>query len=288
MKSRRLGRGLDALIPQISEEEKTDMGGSLFEVDIKKVRSNPSQPRAKFDRDRLEELKQSITENGVIQPITVRKADDGFEIIAGERRFRAVQDLGFDKIPAFIMDVSNEGQMLELALVENIQREDLNPIEVAKGYQQLQKEYGLTQEQVATKVGKDRATVANFIRLLKLSPQIQESLQKGEISMGHARTLMGLVSNSDQMQIWKKCVRQGWSVRKLEDVVREKAEGALKKQRKESPQKFQPYVELEDKLRNVLGTQVKIRPSSKGGKIEIAYYSEDELERLIDLILSSE
>jgi len=288
MKSRRLGRGLDALIPQISEEEKTDMGGSLFEVDIKKVRSNPSQPRAKFDRDRLEELKQSITENGVIQPITVRKADDGFEIIAGERRFRAVQDLGFDKIPAFIMDVSNEGQMLELALVENIQREDLNPIEVAKGYQQLQKEYGLTQEQVATKVGKDRATVANFIRLLKLSPQIQESLQKGEISMGHARTLMGLVSNSDQMQIWRKCVRQGWSVRKLEDVVREKAEGALKKQRKESPQKFQPYVELEDKLRNVLGTQVKIRPSSKGGKIEIAYYSEDELERLIDLILSSE
>lgn len=288
MKSKRLGRGLDALIPQISEEERAEKGESLFEVNVNHIRTNPSQPRTEFDQDRLEELKKSIAENGVIQPITVREVDDGFEIIAGERRFRAVKDLGFDTIPAFVMNVATEGQMLELALVENIQREDLNPIDVAKGYQQLLKEYGLTQEQVATKVGKDRTTVANFIRLLKLSPQIQESIQKGEISMGHARTLMGLSSSTEQLKTWKKCIKQGWSVRKLEEVVRNAAEGPSKKQIKEPDAASLVYAELEDKLRGVLGTQVKIRSTSRGGKIEVSYYSEDELERLIDLILSSE
>jgi len=287
MKSKRLGRGLDALIPQVSEQERTEKGDSLFEVDVRKVRTNPSQPRAEFNREKLEELKISIAENGVIQPITVREVDDGYEIIAGERRFRAVTELGFAKVPAFVMDVSTEEQMLELALVENIQREDLNPIDVAKGYQQLQKEYGLTQEQVAQKVGKDRATVANFIRLLKLAPKIQESLQQGEISMGHARTLMGLSSNADQIQTWKKCVKQGWSVRKLEKVVRDAVEGPSRKKLKKVDTMSQAYTELEDKLRSVLGTQVKIRSASKGGKIEVSYYSEDELERLIDLMLGS-
>jgi len=286
MKNKRLGKGLEALIPQISPEEESEKGEKLLEIEAAKVRANPFQPRTEFDKKGLEELKQSVMENGVIQPITVRKTDEGFELIAGERRLKAVQELGFSRIPAFVMDVDSEDKMLELALVENIQREDLNPIELAKAYQRLQKEYGLTHEAVAQKVGKDRATVTNFIRLLKLPRKIQDSLHSGQISMGHARALMGLSSPAEQIKMWKKIVKQGWSVRKVEAVVRSQLEHVEKANKVTAPERSPYMVEIEDKLRSLLGTQVRIRKSGKGGKIEISYYSDEDLDRLIELLES--
>ena len=284
MKHKRLGRGLDALIPQLSPEEEAARGDLLSEIEVTKIRPNPFQPRMEFDTEHLEELKQSVSENGIIQPITVRKADDGFELIAGERRLRVVQELGFARIPAYVMEVDSEDQMLELSLVENIQRENLNPIELAKAYHRLQKEYGLTQEAVAQKVGKDRATVANCIRLLKLPESIQESLRRDEISMGHARALMGLPTRGKQIHLWKKIVKNGWSVRKVEETVRktletvETAGGQVFVRR-------DPFLSAaEDRLRSYLGTQVRIKTSGRGGKIEIAYYSDQDLDRILDLV----
>jgi len=286
-KSNRLGRGLEALIPQIPpEEEKSSR--ALDTLPVSRIHTNPKQPRSAFDRQGMEDLKKSIIENGVIQPVTVRKTDGGFEIIAGERRLRAVLELGYERIPAYVMDVDTEEKMLELALVENVQREDLNPIELAKAYDQLQTEYRLSQEEVAQKVGKDRATVANFIRLLKLPDVIQESLSKNEISMGHARAFMGLGPRSDQIKVWKKTLAKGWSVRKVEDEVRLQTEtaklpgGGTSKSGKRHPY----FGEAEDRIRTALGTQVKIIPSGKGGRIEIQYFSEEELDRLIELFQS--
>jgi ParB family chromosome partitioning protein len=281
-KSNRLGRGLEALIPQIPpEEEKTNR--ALDTLPVSRIHTNPKQPRSVFDRQGLEDLKKSIVENGVIQPVTVRKTDGGFEIIAGERRLRAVVELGYERIPAYVMDVESEEKMLELALVENVQREDLNPIELAKAYDQLQTEYRLSQEEVAQKVGKDRATVANFIRLLKLPDVIQESLSKNEISMGHARAFMGLGSRSDQLKVWKKTLAKGWSVRKVEDEVRLQTETAKQPGKPKSGKRHPYFGEAEDRIRTALGTQVKIVASGKGGRIEIRYFSEEELDRLIEL-----
>ena len=283
MKSKRLGKGLEALIPQISDDEDTAHDRSLSEVEVASVHANPYQPRSDFNQKGLNELKQSISENGVIQPITIRKSDGGYELIAGERRLRAVRELGYDRIPAFVMEVDSEDQMLELALVENIQREDLNPIELARAYQMLQNEYGLTQENVAQKVGKDRATVANFVRLLKLPKVVQESLRNRELSMGHARTLMGLSTQGEQLQLWRKTIKQGWSVRKLEEAVRHLVEKGTSG-KKESPPKQTPYQkELEDTFRSIFGTQVRVRASGNKGKIEIFYYSDDDLERIREL-----
>ena len=282
MKNNRLGKGLEALIPQMAEDESPERRESLFEIEVSKIRVNPLQPRMEFDKARLEELKESIAENGVIQPVTVRKTAAGYELIAGERRFRAVSELGFDKIPAYVMEVRSDEHLLELALIENIQREDLNPIEVALAYQQLQKEYNLTQEVVAKKVGKDRATVANFIRLLKLPESIQSSVRTGEIGMGHARAIMGLSEPADQLVVWKRCVTEGWNVRRVEEEVRHRGEKPAKAA--PTPVKKSAYVrEIEDRLRAVLGTQVKVAAGKSGGRIEISYYSNDDLERLMEL-----
>lgn len=282
MKHKRLGRGLEALIPQVTEED-ASRKESLGDIEVSMVQFNPFQPRLDFSRTQLNELKQSILENGVIQPITVRVVGDRYELIAGERRLRAVQELGFARIPAYIMNVTSEDQMLELALVENIQREDLNPIDLAKAYQRLQKEYGMTQEDVAKKVGKDRATVANVIRLLKLPQRVQESIRNEEISMGHARALMGLQDPAEQVKMWKLIIKKNWSVRKVEESVRERSDIKVKKQSpiyKKDPQ----LSEIEDQLRLIFGTQVRVRTSGKGGKVEIVYYSAGDLERIIDLM----
>ena len=284
MKNKRLGRGLEALIPQISPEELPERKDSLNEIDIKKIKANPGQPRLEFDPDLLEQLKQSIAENGIIQPITVHEVENGYEVIAGERRLRAVTELGFKTIPAFVMEVKSEDHLLELALIENIQREDLNAIEVAKAYHRLQKEYGLTQEEVSQKVGKDRATVANHIRLLKLPEKIQESLKNNEISMGHARAFMALNNVGDQIQIWKSTLKHGWSVRKVEEEIRNQSEkkSTVTKSKSET---ISPYLqETQDRLRTALGSQVKISGNGKKGKIEIVYYSSDDLDRLVELI----
>jgi ParB family chromosome partitioning protein len=297
MSKQRLGRGLDALIPRAvtkeisidSKEIRFDDGqsvGVIAKIEIAKIKPNPYQPRETFDRTALEELKQSIIEKGVIQPITVRRLPGGmYELISGERRVRASTEAGLTHIPAYIIEVESEKELLELSLIENIQREKLNPIEIAKAYQRLIEELGYTQEEIAKKIGKDRTTVANFIRLLKLPEQIQESLKRGEITMGHARALINLPSRKLQVEIWNKIVKQGWSVRKVEKIVRDLSKGKIAEEKTTKKKTAQSeFRDIESKLKRIFGTQVKIKHTGNGrGEIVIEFYSDDEFERLLEL-----
>jgi len=292
-----LGRGLDALIPRAvtkeisidSKEIRFDDGqsvGVIAKIEIAKIKPNPYQPRETFDRTALEELKQSIIEKGVIQPITVRRLPGGmYELISGERRVRASTEAGLTHIPAYIIEVESEKELLELSLIENIQREKLNPIEIAKAYQRLIEELGYTQEEIAKKIGKDRTTVANFIRLLKLPEQIQESLKRGEITMGHARALINLPSRKLQVEIWNKIVKQSWSVRKVEKIVRDLSKGKIAEEKTTKKKTAQSeFRDIESKLKRIFGTQVKIKQTGNGrGEIVIEFYSDDEFERLLEL-----
>ena len=292
-----MGRGLDALIPRAvtkeisidSKEIRFDDGqsvGVIAKIEIAKIKPNPYQPRETFDRTALEELKQSIIEKGVIQPITVRRLPGGmYELISGERRVRASTEAGLTHIPAYIIEVESEKELLELSLIENIQREKLNPIEIAKAYQRLIEELGYTQEEIAKKIGKDRTTVANFIRLLKLPEQIQESLKRGEITMGHARALINLPSRKLQVEIWNKIVKQSWSVRKVEKIVRDLSKGKIAEEKTTKKKTAQSeFRDIESKLKRIFGTQVKIKQTGNGrGEIVIEFYSDDEFERLLEL-----
>lgn len=298
MSKQRLGRGLDALIPRSATREisidskdlRFDDGqsvGVIAKIELSKIKPNPYQPRENFDRASLEELKQSIVEKGVIQPITVRRLPGGmYELIAGERRVKASAEAGLTHIPAYIIEIESEKELLELALIENIQREKLNPIEIAKAYQRLIEELGYTQEEIAKKIGKDRTTVANFIRLLKLPEQIQESLKKGEITMGHARALINIPSRKLQIEIWNKIIKQGWSVRKVEKAVRDLLKG---KDSDEKSQRKKSYAsaglrDVESKLKRIFGTQVRIKQTGNSkGEIVIEFYSNDDFERLLEL-----
>lgn len=298
MSKQRLGRGLDALIPRVATKEISldskdlhfDDGqsiGVIAKIEISKIKPNPYQPRETFDRVSLEELKQSIIEKGVIQPITVRRLPGGmYELISGERRVRASTEAGLTHIPAYIIEVESEKELLELSLIENIQREKLNPIEIAKAYQRLIDELGYTQEEIAKKIGKDRTTVTNFIRLLKLPEQIQESLKHGEITMGHARALINIPSRRLQIEIWNKIIKQGWSVRKVEKIVRDlsKGEDEKEKSHKKKITSSAGLRDIESKLKRVFGTQVKIRQTGNGkGEVIIEFYSDEEFERLLEL-----
>ncbi len=288
MKSKqRLGKGLQALIPSIQEDDAGTSGGSgkeiAVELEVERIEHNPMQPRQDYDPGALNELKQSIQENGIIQPIVVRHSGNGrYQIVAGERRFRAAVELGLKTVPVRIMEVEADKDLLELALVENIQRENLNPIDLALSYQRLMDEYNLTQEEVAQKIGKDRATVANVVRLLKLPPQIQESLRKGEIREGHARALLGIKDKQRITEVWKKVVKNNYSVRQVEQLVK-KINGESETKTTNRPRKNVFLIRIEEQLREILGTQVKIRPKKEGGLIEIAYYSPEDLERLIEM-----
>lgn len=284
MATRRLGKGLSALIPELSPDD-ADRRDSLLEIDVSSILPNPFQPRSDFEPQALEELKKSIAENGVITPITVRPYNNGYQLIAGERRLRAVQELGLRTIPAFVRDVQSDEQMLELSLVENIQREDLNPIEEALGYQRLIQECHLTQEQVAQKVGKDRATVANFLRLLKLPQPIQESLKRRELSAGHARALLAVQDREKQLQLWKRIVKNGLSVRQVEKLAKDSEKPVRSKTSKSQQRLPHEVSEAVDKLRQIFGTQVRIHFQGKGGKIELEFYSENDLERLIEIMM---
>ena len=281
MATKRLGKGLQALIADVSEE--VEAKESIREIEVSRIAPNPFQPRDDFDSDSLEELKQSISSNGLITPISVRPHGSGYQLIAGERRLRAVQKLGYSSVPAYILEVDSDARMLELALVENVQRQDLNPIEEALGYQRLIEECELTQEQVAGKVGKDRATVANSVRLLKLPASIRESLSKGELSAGHARAILSVSEKNRQIELWKKTVKEQLSVRKLEKLA--KATNQEKKTKKKQTQSI-PYElqEAENTLRRVLGTQVRIKTQGKGGVVEVEYYGLDDLERILELM----
>lgn len=303
-KKQRLGRGLGALInPDVTFERPANLPsddgqavGTICRIDLSRVKPNRFQPRVDFNEEALNELKLSIIEKGVIQPITVRRIGDKFELISGERRVRASIEAGLDDIPAYILDVDSDREMLELALIENVQRENLNPIEVALGYQRLIKECDLTQEQVAERVGKDRSTVTNLLRLLRLPDQIQNSLRSGEISMGHARALVTIQSEDRQMEVWQTVLEDGLSVRKTEAMVKqESANGKAASKPVPAPPSKEPrsdsgdmtdhaITEISSKLRQMLGTQVRIKANNEGeGAITIDFYSVGDLERLLEL-----
>ncbi len=294
-----LGKGLSALIQRstsgdvsvYSNIQDSDNGqpNIIATVDLVKVKPNPFQPRMDFDAEALEDLKRSIQEKGVIQPITVRRVAGGmYELISGERRVRASQDIGLKAIPAYIIEVSTDEEMLELALVENLQREHLNPIEIAISYQRLIDECRLTQDLVAKKIGKDRSTVTNFLRLLKLPERIQRSLRREEISMGHARALIGLPNEAAQLKVWQKIVREALSVRKVEELARNigtKPTVQHKGGTIPSPPADGGIRNMESRLRHALGTKVQIKSHPTGkGEIVIEYYSPEDLERILELL----
>ena len=284
MKTKRLGKGLGALIPdQIDNDLMAgDDDSQLIEVRVTDVKPNPYQPRLKFDPVALAELKDSIREKGLIQPITIRRANSHFELIAGERRLRAALELGLEKIPAYIMKVESKEEMLELALVENVQREKLNAIEQASAFQRLIDECNLTQDEIAQKIGKERSTITNLLRLLRLPGNIQESVEKGEISVGHARTLLALESKEEQVSLWQKLLKNEYSVRKLEKLVKELNE--LRPAKPTDSKKKSVHIQkIEEKLRNLFGTKVMVRTKSSGGSIEIEFYSPDDLNRLLEI-----
>jgi len=280
-KTNRLGRGLSALIPD-TEQAPAAENSSLREIEVALIRPNPYQPRLEFDPVALQELKISIEENGVIQPLTVREVDDHFELISGERRLRAVAEIGLNKVPCYIRQVSSKEEMLELAIIENVQREHLNPIEQAQAYQRLIDECNLTQDDIAQKIGKDRSTITNIIRLLKLPLIIQNSVRSNEISMGHARSLLAINNEKVQKSLCKKIIKDGLSVRKVEALIKETLENS-KKKKKETPRRSVFVQKVEENLREKLGTKVQIRPKREGGTIEVDFYSPEDLSRLVEL-----
>lgn len=280
MKKNRLGRGLNALIPQQEESEQTQ--NNINDLNVSLIKPNPYQPRIDFETESLEELKQSIKEKGVIQPITVRKKNNFFELIAGERRLRAAIEIELEKIPAYIIEVDTKEEMLEMAIIENVQREKLNPIEQALAFQRLITECKLTQDDVAQKIGKDRTTVTNLLRLLKLPEEIKKTVKSGEISVGHARTLVSVEEPEDQKTLWLKTIKNSYSVRKLEKLVKEISQ--VKTKKNIIAKKDSIYIQkIEENLRNIFGTKVSVRSRKEGGSIEIQFYSPEDLNRLIEI-----
>lgn len=293
-----LGKGLSALIPRIAEQntsspvQKSNVGSasSTSEIEISSISPNPFQPRLDFDQRSLEELKQSIKQNGIIQPITVRRMISGtYELISGERRVRASQELGKKTIPAYIINVNTDAEMLELGLIENLQRENLNPIEIALSFKRLIDECNLTQDQVAEKVGKERSTITNFLRVLKLPERIRQGVRDNKISMGHARALLGVLDEKKQLKLYSKIVEDGWSVRKIEEIVKGKVEGKRSKASSKTSilRGDSSFQQIETQLKHKFGTKVSIRKNTNGGgEIGIEYYNADDLDRLIDLLES--
>ena len=281
------GRGLDALIDTTSEV-RTDGSSNLSEIEISQIEPNPNQPRREFDQEALGELANSIRELGIIQPITLRKVDgQKYQIIAGERRWRASQLAGLTKIPAYIVSVEDQGVM-EMALVENIQREDLNAIEIALAYQHLAEATGMTQAKISERVGKSRAAVTNYMRLLKLPAQVQMALKNHEIEMGHARALLSIDSPSGQIKLFKEVLQHQYSVRKVEEMVQALKSGEEVKTRGKGaagdklPEEFN---KLRDRLSRLFQTQVQMTCSAKGkGKITIPFDNEEGLERIMNAI----
>jgi ParB family chromosome partitioning protein len=280
-----LGKGLSALIPDAPEPIRT----GAMEVDIDLLSPNDHQPRLTMDDTRLEELAQSIKANGIIQPILVRREGSSYRIIAGERRWRAAQRAGLQRVPVIVRDVSQgDKQLLELALIENLQRENLNPVEEALAYQRLAEEFSLTQDQIAAAVGKDRSSVANFMRLLKLPEEIRGDLAAGVLSTGHARALLPLLDAAAQRQAAREVVSRGLSVRETEALAKRLlAKGtATATPRAVEPAKDVHTRAAEDRLRFALGTKVRIVRKGKGGRIEVDFTSEAELNRIYEFVTS--
>lgn len=277
MAKQRLGKGLNALIPEMPEAG----GQGVQEINISEITPNRNQPRQNFDKEKLEELAQSIMQHGIVQPVLLRKIDRGYEIVAGERRWRAARIAGFKTIPAVIKELDDR-QVMELALIENLQREDLNPLEEAEAYRKLVEEFGLTQEEISSAVGKSRSAIANTMRLLNLSQEVQQLIRDNKISAGHARVLVPLDLKEQQLII-EKILKSDLSVRETEKLASKiingkKTVGGKKKEK-------QPWiVEIENTLGEYLGTRVQIVPGKKKGRLEIEYYNAGDLERILELI----
>ena len=282
-----LGRGLDALI-STDDELHTGGSSSINEVPVEKIKANPNQPRREFSETSLEELAESIRQIGIIQPITLRQMEDGtYQIIAGERRWRASQMAGLNSVPAYVRTADDE-KMMQMALVENIQREDLNAIEIALAYQNLIEQYHLTQDKLSEKIGKNRATIANYLRLLKLPAQVQMALRNKEVDQGHARALLGLDKPTLQVKLFNEIKEKGYSVRQVEDMVKALNNGETVKSGRHTMKAKnrlpEEYNELKNRHAEVFRTKVEMTCSQKGkGKIILSFANEEELEHLISL-----
>lgn len=281
---RRLGRGLEALLGVTAVEE-AELGGVLRELAVGDIRPNRYQPRRAFDPAALKELKQSIAASGLIQPIIVREVRGGYELVAGERRWRAARELGWKQIPAVVRDV-DERTLLTLALVENLQRQSLSPIDEAEGYERLSREFKLSHGDIAQAMGRDRSTVANAIRLLQLPKSVQQLLDTGALSAGHARALLSLGQDRDISRLARECVAQGWSVRQVELKTR-RGTGSRAAKRARRARQVPPEVRrIEEALRRRLGTDVAVvLAGKKKGHLAIRFYSDDDLGRLLEVIL---
>lgn len=277
MHRKALGRGLEALIPPVHESGE-DRGGAPREILLADIGSNPFQPRTRFDDAALKELAASIRVSGVLQPVLVRRHADGYQLIAGERRLRAAQLAGLEKIPTILRDVDDR-EMMEMALIENIQREDLNPIDEAKAYQALVSAVGLTHEQLSERVGKQRSSISNSLRLLGLPVEVQDMVSRGTLSAGHARALLGLDSAGDQLAAARYVHAKGFSVRRTEAFVTKRLRKTTKRMRANV---LHGFVEWETKLQQRFSTRVTIKPGGKGGKVEFEYYGDQDLERLLE------
>jgi ParB family chromosome partitioning protein len=284
--SRRLGRGLEALLGPISKEQ-AEATGALKDLAIGSIEPNPYQPRREFAPEAIDELASSIAASGLLQPVIVRTKSPGrFQLIAGERRFRAIQKLGWPKVPAVLKEVDDRA-LLTFALIENLQRDDLSPLDEAQGYERLAREFDLAQAEIARLVGKDRATVANTLRLLKLPADVQALLRGKQLSSGHARALLGLTDPRRLSTMAKAAVEHGWSVRDLEARVRGEVPGRRPKQAKEPARDLSAEVRrVEDVLRERLKTDVRVTARRRGrGFVTLSYYSNDDLARLLEVIL---
>ena len=287
MSNKRLGKGLEALIQPYSAEKIPDHHG-VDKISIRSIKPNPHQPRQKFDETSLEELTASIKEKGILTPITVQKEGNQFILIAGERRLRASKKAGLKKIPVYIIDVADDAEMIEMALIENIQRENLNPIEEAEAYIFLNNRFKLSQEKIAKSVGKKRVTISNSLRLLTLPREIKESIRNGRLSAGHGRAILMMKTHNSMIGLWKKIIKGKMSVRAAEDWAKEKTSKKLEL-RKKVIRKVSPQIKrLEDELISILGTKVRIIYKKGSGSIEVSYFSDDDLERITEMIRSLE
>lgn len=291
-KNRGLGKGLEALFSNseidtqeisVTKKEESEEKGISF-ININEIKPNQNQPRKSFNEEKLEELAASIIENGLIQPVILRKADKGYEIVAGERRWRACRKAGLKEIPCIIREFTDEQNML-IAIIENMQREDLNPIEEAEGLNQMIVNFGMTQEKVSKSVGKSRPYITNALRLLKLPSEIREMLLANQLSAGHARAIAGISDTEKQIQLAEYAIKEGLSVREIEKIIKEENAPKKKISRKKA-EKSADVRKVEDDLKQIMGTKVNLNQSGKKGKIEIEYYSRDELERLIEMLKS--
>jgi ParB family transcriptional regulator, chromosome partitioning protein len=282
-----LGKGINALIPEHPDSSgPNDNTRQIVYINVDEIEPNPFQARTEFDSEHIDELMRSIQEKGVIQPITVNRVGQSYHLIAGERRWRATRQAGFETIPAIVHEIESQQDLMELSLIENIQRENLTPIEEAEGYRALMDRCFLTQEQVAQKVGKNRSTVANLLRLLNLPLEIQDFLRQGRIQMGHARALLGLDDDDDRLELARRAAEEKLTAREVERAVNARRTGRDKKKKKAVEQRDDdPLIrDQEEKLQHHFGTAIHIRRNGQKGRIEIEFYDDGDLERILELL----